>query len=286
MTPSYKGMTSEKAGDVKNEGHAREDEFAFLIGGSVIPGHGKGDVRDTCRKKHSVKAGKKLQICLHASSSIPTVFRTPAEMVIRQAICDVLIYPENLQEYERDTARFKNLLAPAMRALADVLKDPENLRLFFKRTFFNSEDVDYLTILSDPWKFSTFSRAEVLDVLVFNATVLCSEGDQKVIFKYPVGLNGRVITVGEIEIRHDQHHVNEFKFWMSKQLLFVLLSEHLEAYSVPRDPAYCPPVKCDPQNRIFDDVNSGGMTRRAKKVRSPKPQDIVYDPKHGRYGWE
>lgn len=59
--PKKHGMTSEKASRVKIRGHKKEHIYAHLIGGKVIKGIGKEDVKDSKGKIHTVKGGGEIK---------------------------------------------------------------------------------------------------------------------------------------------------------------------------------------------------------------------------------
>ena len=64
-SPSPQISRSKKLG-----GHKKEKEYANLIKGEIILGTKKGDVKDQEGKLHSVKSGKKWQLCLYSKKRI------------------------------------------------------------------------------------------------------------------------------------------------------------------------------------------------------------------------
>jgi hypothetical protein len=228
-TWGFRGMTSAAASEKKLSGHAAEQEFAYAIGGEVIHGRGKADVRDGNGATYSVKGNSlKWQIFLYGHDRLTSTHTPWAEAL---AAC-TSVFPLKRAEYLSDKQRFKNELQPKMRKLCAVLGDHATLSGFLDWALFEGH-CENLVIHSHgeivPIGFHIFPAAMVISTLTSQVTVVNSRArathhydDQKVVF----AVMGSA-AVGEIEMRNDSEaHYREVKFWLSKQGLTTLLTAH------------------------------------------------------------
>jgi hypothetical protein len=192
-----RGMTSEHASNVKREGHAREREFAALIGGNVIRGTGKADIElDGCT--WSVKGATWAQIFLYRGMKA-------AELGPEFREC-IDVFPDDRADYLDDKGTYKAELRKKMRVIAGLLNDDDNLESFLYRAMF-ANSVDYL-VIQEGERFLEFDADDVVAALVEGLTISNSRGDQKVIFR----LEGIRAALGEIEVRNDSdQHYRELK---------------------------------------------------------------------------
>ena len=229
-----KAMDSSDASDKNIRGHVIEKNFANLIGGSTIPGTGKADVQ-LKNLYFSVKGGKKSQIFLHGESTLINSFSD----IGLNCLCGC--FPPSRADYTENKDFFKKLLATEMKKVCSKFNE-SNRELFvpfLKKSLFNGEEVDYLSIFEDSVStFHIFNASEVIEAL--NELITCittsgtsngkvkSCGSQKVIFKGAFGKNNNVVTLAEIEMRNDSNeHYREVKFWNSKKLLLKCLQSYL-----------------------------------------------------------
>lgn len=226
-------MTSEKARYVRAAGHADAREFARLIG---LPAdyqndpRAKKDVIDLNGDAHSVKSGKlKWQIFLYKKSRFETdpAFRVMNGVGAALAAC-LGCHPEDRADYKKDDKKYKEALRPEMRNLRGLLESPERRRAFFGKSFFNGDEVQYLTI-KHGGVYHIFSNRDVVETLGKTLNVKNSEAktvrqtpEQKVVFFADS-------TVGEIEIRRDPMHYVSAKFWMFKEKTLTILQRDASA---------------------------------------------------------
>ena len=234
-------MNSDKARNVRQKGHDDAKEFAHLLGlddDYQNNPQAKKDVIDPCGDAHSVKSGqKKWQIFLYSASRFQqdTIFKRLNGL--GQLLLDALdVFPDTFEEYKANKEKYKYLLAPRMEALKNRLQNPETLKAFFDKSFFNAAEVEFLTI-KHGGKFHVFHRDDVLRILTNNITVVNSKrrrggefDNQKVVFKIPhPDKKNKLVTIGEIEIRKDSKiHYKEMKFWMEKEKTFDLLFSSID----------------------------------------------------------
>lgn len=180
-------------------GHHRERIYAKLIGGVVLLGTKKGDIKDIDGKLHSVKSGKKWQVFLYGYGRIST----SQHINILQPCLDA--FPENYAQYlvdrekciaykelyvsnhGRDAAKYlsndevsaslgantyidaKNKLEKATLSVCELLNDKDRLHSFLDEALFNNGEVAYLAIEDTTSNkdrlFRVFSRDDVLDIL-------------------------------------------------------------------------------------------------------------------------
>jgi hypothetical protein len=192
--PSSK-ISSEK----KLSGHRREQNYASLIGGKVIGGTQKGDVKDKNGDLHSVKSGKKWQVFLYGYNRICN----SSYLSILQPCLDA--FPEDSNQYFEDRIKCiafkeayveahgrnatkslsnndvakhlgantyvesKNQLATTTSSTCNTLNNKANLRNFLDEALFNNDEVKYLAIKDSTYKkdglFKVFAKEDVLDIL-------------------------------------------------------------------------------------------------------------------------
>lgn len=197
-------MTSEAASAVKRNGHAREHLFADLIGGEVIKGTGKADIRRG-DETWSVKSGTWAQIFLYRETAA-------AALGVTFHRC-IKAFPEKRADYVADKAASKTALQQPMRALCAHLSEIENLEAFLHRVMF-ADSINHLVIEKGK-KFLEFKAGDVVNALVSSILVKNSKArnnkqmdDQKVVFY----IDGVKKALGEIEIRSDSDaHYRELK---------------------------------------------------------------------------
>lgn len=191
--------SSQISSDKKLSGHKQEEVYATLIGGKVLHGTQKGDVKDKNGKLHSVKSGKKWQVFLYGYNRISAslhlnILKTCLEAFpedSKQYFIDrikCISYKEDyIKIHGRELARnlsnevlekhlgantyveSKRQLAKTINAICDVLKNRDQLRKFLEEALFNNTDVEFLAIKDGTYKkdeiFKVFAKKDVLDVL-------------------------------------------------------------------------------------------------------------------------
>lgn len=183
----------------KLDGHKKEQIYAELIGGTVIKGTQKGDVRDKNGELHSVKSGKKWQIFLYGYTRIID----SSYLNLLQPCLEA--FPKNYTSYLKDRVKCieykekyisengreatkrlsndyiskrlepnnyiesKNRLKDATSSVYQELKDINNFKNFIEEAIFNTKEVTYLAILDSTYKqdylFKVFHKKDVLDIL-------------------------------------------------------------------------------------------------------------------------
>ena len=219
-----KAMTSEKASFVKLEGHRVEEKYNELIGGEIIKGTGKIDIKDKNGKLHSVKGGQlKWQIFLYGKNRFEYDFEEIGKLFIK---C-IDSFPERREEYLKNKDKYKSILKENMVNLKKYLENDKSRKKFFVKSFLNNQ-IDYFAIYNEE-VFHIFDAEEAMGELssltkAENSKAKSSgqRDDQKVIFKY------HNKTVGEIEMRNDSEvHYRQVKFWMEKKGTTDLLIENI-----------------------------------------------------------
>ena len=224
-----RASSSEHASQYKRAGHARELEFARAIGVEAAYRNNpqaKKDVIDKSGDTHSVKGGeKKLQIFLYSLNR----FKDDSGFQSLNGVGEILVrcieaFPSEYDDYVQDKDMHKQKLEEPMVALKERLKDKNLLKAFLNKSFFNSGEVNYLTIHHDG-KFHIFDADEVIEVLTNSLEVSNSVkrqpgqyNNQKVVLRYD-GVN-----VCEIEMRNDSAgHYREIRFNAYKDKLFNII---------------------------------------------------------------
>lgn len=185
--------------DKKLSGHRREKDYATLIGGKVLGGTQKGDVKDKNGNIHSVKSGKKWQVFLYGYNRIcnsrhlnilrPCLDAFPENynQYVRDRTKCITFKEEYVKNYGKDATRHlsndvvakhlgantyvesKNQLAKNTTPICNALKNKDRLRCFLGEALFNNTEVEYLAIKDDTYKkdglFKVFAKEDVLDIL-------------------------------------------------------------------------------------------------------------------------
>ena len=231
MSPKKRSRasSSKNASQYKRAGHARELEFAGAIGVEDAYKNNpqaKKDVVDKSGDTHSVKGGdKKLQIFLYGLNR----FKEDSGFLSLNGVGKILVkcietFPEQYGDYDKDKAQYKYKLESVMIELKDKLQNKDLLKAFLNKSFFNSGEVNYLTVKHNG-KFHVFQATEVTDILTHSLDVANSikrqsnqYNNQKVVLKYD-GVN-----VCEIEMRNDSvTHYRKIRFNADKNRLLSLL---------------------------------------------------------------
>src|SRR5208283_3662323 len=99
-----------------------------------------------------------------------------------------------IEDYINNKVMYKNELRQSMINLKNHLSNKENLKQFLEQSFFNNETASFcLCIADDNESFHIFNGRDVIEKLVQNIVLVDnSRGEQKVIFKSPVGRDGQV----------------------------------------------------------------------------------------------
>ncbi len=92
-----------------------------------------------------------------------------------------------------------------MRDIKDRLQRKALLSAFLNKSFFNSAEVNYLSVFYEG-KFHVFKNSDVISALAKNLIVENSDGEQKVVMKFD-GNN-----VAELEMRTDGKHFVRVRF--------------------------------------------------------------------------
>ena len=192
--------SSEISRDKKMGGHMREIDYATLIGGNVILGTQKGDVKDANGNLHSVKSGKKWQMFLYGYNRISNC----SHLNILKPCLDA--FPADYQEdylpdrekcikfkerYSSDHGveaakilsnddvikslgsnsyiNAKEQLAKASISVSKALEDKSCLQKFLGEALFNNNEVQYLAVKDTTYindgLFKVFTKEDVLEVL-------------------------------------------------------------------------------------------------------------------------
>ena len=98
-------MTSENARQKKLMGHRNEDVVAKSVGGQVLGGNGKGDVKDSENEILSVKTGKKTQWALYCEN---TMISGDWSEIQKKSLIDYINFlPDSKEEYENNRTQYK-----------------------------------------------------------------------------------------------------------------------------------------------------------------------------------
>lgn len=231
--PRKRAMTSEKASEVKKQGHSDEKEFAKLIRMENEYQNGPTDKKDVVDKNgdtHSLKGGtKRWQLFLYGINRFENdlIFKVMGGVGdgIGQLLFSCLeVFPLKYDEYILNKEKYKNLLKPKMIALCGKLQDKDVFASFLLKSIFNCGEVTYLTIKNDD-KFHVFKNEDVIETLVNNLLRETSKAKQKNQMDYQkVTFVYNDINVGTIEIRHDSEtHYRQAVFCLDKKPIFDLL---------------------------------------------------------------
>jgi hypothetical protein len=189
---------SEVSRKKKLDGHAGELEYAGLIGGEVVPGVGKGDVKDRQGFLHSLKSGRKWQLFLYNEERIRgsqslgllapclesfawdrseyfkhrrkcIAFKETKQRKLGKAMAQKLKNTEVKKAIGRNVyVLSKERLACATLGVCKKLRDKKWLRRFLDEAIFNAGEVAFLVVrdthLLGDKVFKVFPRDMVLDV--------------------------------------------------------------------------------------------------------------------------
>jgi hypothetical protein len=250
-----KCMASAQASAVKKQGHKDEADFdnamkAFLKARGRENGPtsvhkssplGKKDVGDPSGNMHTLKGGDaKWQFALYGRNH----FNDEKDAIFAQLngtgklIQDMLdAYPETLADYKKDKQTTKDKLAMLMSQLAQKLQSKGYLSAWLQNTLVGGGDAVYFTIVYGP-TYHMFHKDDIIKTLVDNCTITTSgakkgEKAQKVIFQAEVGKydkateKPKLVSVAEIEIRHDDLHYREFLFHGDRNHLIKLFNMYI-----------------------------------------------------------
>lgn len=228
-----RGLSSDGARKIRQQGHDDAFEFAIAIGMSDDYKNDKAakkDVIDLCGDAHSVKSGsKKWQIFLYSLNRFSGDYGFVALNGMGELLANCIkSFPETYEEYLEDKKSAKEKCKIPMRELCLKLQEKHRVKAFFHKSMFNGGEVNYLTIKHND-KFHIFLNNDVINVFGENLTVFNSKArhsqefdDQKVIFKY------NSINLAELEMRNDSKiHYREVRFNMYKPRAINLLFEKI-----------------------------------------------------------
>lgn len=228
-----RGLSSDDARKVRQQGHDDAFEFALAIGltsdykNDVVA---KKDVIDKSGDAHSVKSGnKKWQLFLYGYSR----FSTDDFFQTMNGIGQLLIkciesFPKDYNDYEENKVQAKENCRIPMRELKNLLQEKRRVKTFINKSMFNGGEVNYLTVKQDGI-FHVFLSKDVVEVFAENVIVENSQArsknqvsEQKVIFKYD-GKN-----LAELEMRNDSPiHYRQIRFNMLKPRMMKLLFDRI-----------------------------------------------------------
>lgn len=230
-----KSMTSRQASVKKIGGHDAEDDFAEVIGGNVLTGQRKGDVRleiGDDKKFFSVKSNvEKIQVFLYAESRFGGDEFGELNGFCKNCIC---AYPEEMKDYLENKNRYKdNEISTSMKQLRNVLEDKDTLSYFLHISFFGNR-TEFLVMRDkedgSTWHifhYKTISESMPEHLKVMNSKARYSDefDNQKVVLKAEVGKRrGDWVNVFEIEVRHDSEvHYRQLLLGAYRDKLFTLL---------------------------------------------------------------
>jgi hypothetical protein len=105
MEKSKHGMTSVQARQKKLIGHKNEDIVANEVGGVVLSGNKKGDIRTSEDKIISVKTGTKTQWSLYCENTMISGDWNEAQ---KQSLIDYINFlPDSKEEYKNNRTKYK-----------------------------------------------------------------------------------------------------------------------------------------------------------------------------------
>lgn len=232
-----KAMSGEKASIVKKAGHSNETDFATLVDGKVIDGHGKTDVSKNGSNFSLKKVCKRIQVALYSRKSKYWALSSPSAMMCKDILS---IYPSSFDEYNQNKSVVKSLLREKMVALKAHLSEPNNLKEYLSLVFTNSGEVHYI-VMRDGDKQYVFDAEEVIDTIVKHAKIENSKArklgdtpEQKTLITIPHGKNYKNLL--ELEIRNSsQGHYAEFLCVCNRDPLFNLLKKNIPNETIFND---------------------------------------------------
>jgi len=228
-----KAMTTEKARQVRQQGHDDALAFALLIGldnDYKNDSKAKKDVIDLSGDAHSVKSGaKRWQLFLYGINRIKEDDFFQTMNGIGQLLIECInAFPLSFTVYQANKKRAKENLRTSMRKLAELLQEKRRVRSFINKAMFNGGEVNYLTVRHNNI-YHIFLNKDVVRVFVDEVEVKNSQArslkefsEQKVIFKY----NNHNLC--ELKIRNSgENHYREVLFVMNKLKMMDLLFEKI-----------------------------------------------------------
>jgi hypothetical protein len=224
--PRKKAMSSEKASQVKKDGHKNEDDFSLLVGGKKITGTGKKDCLLNDKQYSLKKICKRIQFSLYTKDSN---YWEKTDKIHKACLECLNIYPSSFEEYTADKHNIKLKLAECMLNLKTLLKNNENLKHLLN-FFIRNYTIDYIG-----FEFTThhkiYDAIALIDYLSENLIVENSKkrkngeyDNQKVILK--ASFNGKKpVNIIELEIRNSSAtHYCEFLCVCNRDKLVELIS--------------------------------------------------------------
>lgn len=231
-------MSSERARSVRQAGHDDATEFAKQIGLSSDYNNdkqAKKDVIDPFGDAHSVKSGKKRwQIFLYHRSRFERDSAFQTMNGIGQIFIQCLqLFPDNFSEYKSNKNLFKQKLRIYMIELKNRLSEKRRLKSFLEKSFFNGNEVKYLTIKVEN-QFHVFHAQDVVESISANCIVENSKArregeisEQKVLIKF------ENTNLGEIEIRNSSpNHYREVLFVVNRKKAEELLFSKIKTAKI------------------------------------------------------
>jgi hypothetical protein len=193
-----RAASSKVSSEKKLAGHKNEAELSSLIGGEVIKGTQKGDIRIEDGSLFSVKSGKKWQIFLYGYERIENAkylsilkpcldaFTEDPELYFQDRVKCIEYKESYVKKHGRHSASLlendlvskaigdneyiaaKTKLGLETLEVCEKLKDKYFLRNFLAEAIFDGNNVTYLAVKDSTLKmddtFNIFSRDDVLDV--------------------------------------------------------------------------------------------------------------------------
>lgn len=227
-----RGLSSEDARKVRQQGHDDAFEFAMLIGLESDYRNNqaaKKDVVDPDGDSHSLKSGnKKWQIFLYGRRAFEDDVFQSMNGIGQLLVKCIDAFPTDFYEYQRNKDEAKQRCRIPMRKLAKLLQENRRVRSFINKSMFNAGEVNYLTVRHDN-VYHVFANKDVVKVFADAVTVENSQArsanqvpEQKVIFKYD-GKN-----LAELEMRNDSEiHYRQIRFNMMKPRMMKLLFDKI-----------------------------------------------------------
>lgn len=194
-----RAASSEVSREKKLAGHKNEAELSALIGGEVIKGTQKGDIRIKDGSLLSVKSGIKWQIFLYGYERIANTkylnilkpcldaFTEDSELYFKDRVKCIEFKESYIQKYGRNSTSLlenelvskaigyneyinaKTKLGLETLEVCEKLKNKYLLRNFLAEAIFDGKNVSYLAVKDSTLKiddsFNIFHRDDVLDVL-------------------------------------------------------------------------------------------------------------------------
>ncbi len=227
-----RGLSSDDARRVRQQGHDDAFEFAMLIGlesDYINDQAAKKDVVDLSGDTHSLKSGnKKWQIFLYGKRAFEDDVFQSMNGIGQLLIECIEAFPKEFNDYQKNKITAKEKCRIPMRKLAALLQEKRRVRSFINKSMFNAGEVNYLTVRHDN-VYHVFASKDVVRVFADAVTVENSKArsanqvpEQKVIFKYE-GTN-----LAELEMRNDSvKHYRQIRFNMMKPRIMNLLLDKI-----------------------------------------------------------